>query len=78
MRVMTRADKLKARAKRTWSAMWKRLGNWAEGYERKHIARRAVVVFLASPCIAWETSRQVYHTIAECAVELYQYIRYNN
>ncbi|AWH15424.1 hypothetical protein [Aeromonas phage 25AhydR2PP] len=78
MKVLNRAYKLKARAERMLSAMWKRLHKWGEGYERKHIARRSVVVVLASPLILFEMGRQAYHAVAECAAELYQYIRHNN
>ncbi|AEZ65026.1 hypothetical protein F401_gp01 [Aeromonas phage phiAS7] len=77
MRVITKAEKAVQKARRLWSAMWKRLNKWGDGYERKHIARRAVVVLIASPFVLLEMGRQAYHAVAECAAELYQYIRHN-
>uniref|UniRef100_A0AB74UIK1 Uncharacterized protein n=1 Tax=Aeromonas phage vB_AdhaP_MF TaxID=3367373 RepID=A0AB74UIK1_9CAUD len=78
MRVITKAEKVVQKARRLWSALWKRLRKWGDGYERKHIARRSLVVLLASPFVLFEMGRQAYHVVAECTAELYQYIRHNN
>ncbi|AZQ96409.1 hypothetical protein ZPAH7B_orf00028 [Aeromonas phage ZPAH7B] len=78
MRVITKAEKAVQKARRLWSAMWKRLNKWGDGYERKHIARRAVVVLIASPFVLVEMGRQAYHVVADTVTELYQYIRHNH